>query len=109
MNNRQIRISFLEKSMAENPSDPFIKYALAMEYREEDLDRSKSLLESLMEEQPEYVPTYLTLSNLLLDFGEDQRAKEILQSGLVMAKRANDTQALRELSDVLRNLEIEGI
>ncbi len=107
MDNRQNRIRFLEKSLDKNPDEPFTNYALAMEYKSLDPGRSIDLLSALLEKAPEYLPTYYTLAQLLLDSDQVEKAKAILGSGRSHAMNQQDHKTLSEINDLLSNLEFE--
>lgn len=99
------RIKMLEKFMQDDPTDPFPIYALALEYQVTEPTKAGRLFEQLLSEHPDYLPTYYMSGVYLLDQGEVERAINVLQSGLILAKKQNELAAVRELQSMLDNLE----
>ena len=107
MSNRDNRITFLEKSIEENPGDPFFRYALAMEYETVEIDKGVLLLKDLQIAQPDYLPTYLTLGRWLHEKAESNEALRILEIGKGLAKKKGDTKTFSEISTLIQNIEFE--
>lgn len=99
------RIEMLEKFMREDPTDPFPIYALALEYQVTEPAKARPLFEQLLRAHSDYLPTYYMAGNFFLEHGEVERATDVLQLGLALAKKQNELAAVRELQSVLDNLE----
>jgi tetratricopeptide (TPR) repeat protein len=60
------RLENLRNLVAQNPSDPFLLYGLAMEYRRlGELDAAIERFAELISSDPEYVPAYLQYGQAL--------------------------------------------
>lgn len=96
------RIEQLEGFLKEDPSDPFNSYALALEYLKTDPEKSYSLFDKLIKDTPDYLPTYYSFAQLLIERG-DERADSIFKQGIELAKKLNELKALKELSNAYNN------
>ena len=99
------RIDLLEKFMAEDPSDPFNYYALALEYLQTNPTKAAGLFEDVMINHPEYLPVYYTAGTFYAEQANDSKALEILTKGIELAKKTSDFKALRELQSAIQNLD----
>ncbi|RMG94214.1 MAG: hypothetical protein D6705_16775 [Deltaproteobacteria bacterium] len=92
----------LEKMLEARPDDPFVRYALAMEYRK--LGRIEDALagfRDLTERSPDYVPTYLMYGQTLLAAGRADEARAVFERGRKVAEAAGDDHAARELAEAI--------
>lgn len=103
MNNS--RISILEKYIAEDATDPFNYYALALEYVKENPMKASELFDKLLKDFPEYLATYYSAGSFYAEIQQDEKASDILQRGIALAKQQNELKALRELQNALQNLD----
>ncbi len=103
----QERIKLLKKYIEEEPQTPFNKYALAMEYYEEDIEESSKLLKELVTDHQDYLPTYFKLAHLLWDLEMWEDAETIFENGIELAKQQNDNKALSELKSAYQNFQFE--
>jgi Tfp pilus assembly protein PilF len=101
------RLKHLLQFYEEDPNDPFNIYSLALEYLKTNLPKSKALFDLLLIRYPEYIPTYYHAAHLLQQLNEKDRAVEVYQKGMAMAKKANDHKALRELQSAHDELVYE--
>jgi len=99
------RIALLEKFMVEDPTDPFPVYALALEYQVAEKEKARKLFEQLLTNHPDYLPTYYMAGSFFLELNYEERAINILQSGLALAKKQNNQGTMREIQGVLDVLE----
>ncbi len=96
------RLAMLEKMVREGATDPFVRYALAMEYRRAGrIDEAIAGFAALVEAAPDYVPTYLMYGQTLLAAGRAEEARAIFEKGIVAARAAGDEHAESELSEAL--------
>jgi len=96
------RIDTLLSSLASRPNDPFIPYALAIEYKNGgDVAAARRFFEDVRVRFPAYVPTYLHLGALLNDLGDTEGARATYADGITRARAAGDGHALSELTDAL--------
>ena len=91
------RIKQLQQFYEEDPSDPFNLYALALEYLKTDRGQARHLFETLIEHHGDYLPVYYQAAQLCAESGDRNRAIELYEQGIVLAKKLNDRKAQREL------------
>lgn len=101
------RISQLKSFIREDPSDPFNHYALAMELKNQDQSESIILLQRLINDFPDYLPTYYQLGSTLTELNRNQQAIEILNKGVLLASQQKNHKALAELRQLLSNIQDE--
>lgn len=101
------RIKQLQKFMEEDPRDPFLKYALAIEHLQIDKTKSRELFEDLLENHPDYIGTYYHAAALYAELGLRDMAEKTYQSGIDKAKMLRETHALRELQSAYMNFQFE--
>lgn len=95
----------IESMLADDPSDLFLRYSLAMELRSEgDHHRSLKLFEDLMKEDPPHVQSHFMAAQLLCDVDQVDEAREKLRTGIDQARAQNDSHAAAEMSDLLASL-----
>lgn len=99
------RIELLNKFIEDDPNDPFNYYALALEFQNSDIEKANGLFQKLLEEFPNYLPTYYTAGNFYADHGRDQDALLTFEKGIELAKSYSDSKALKELQAALLNLD----
>lgn len=92
------RLEQLMNMRKEDPKDPFLIYAIAMEYAKiEKYDESLVNYELLVNEHPDYVGTYYHLAKLYELLKMPEKAEAIYQKGLIVAKKNADHHAHSEL------------
>ncbi len=101
------RILQLKKFLADDPTDPFLLYALATEYSQEEPQTALAYFEQLLEEHPAYVPTYYHAAALYAELKLQEKADATYQKGIQVAQEAGDTHALRELKGAYTNWQFE--
>ncbi|QDT35942.1 tetratricopeptide repeat protein [Stratiformator vulcanicus] len=95
----------LEQMIAEDPTDPFAKYAYAKECESEgDLPAALAGFDRVIKEHPDYVPAYFQKGQALAGDGEVDDAAEILRAGIEVARRTGDAHALGEMTEFLESL-----
>lgn len=93
------RKATIEAMLADNPTDAFLRFALAKEYEKEGDDAgAKAAYEALLEDQPEYVGTYYHLGKTLERLGEDAAAYQTYTNGIAITKRLGERHAMSELA-----------
>lgn len=100
------RLEQLREMLADDPSDPFTRYALGLELkglgqREEALAE----LTGLLAEAPNYVATYYQCGKLLHELGRSEQALAVLRKGIEVAGAAGDAHTTGELEDLVRLVE----
>lgn len=91
----------------DNEDDPFLIYALAMEYakiKETRLAEKKYQL--LIDKHPDYTGTYLHYAALLELLEKYDKANEIYKIGLSKLKELNDEHAWSELNNAYETFKL---
>lgn len=100
------RIETLRAFIAQRPSDPFPRYALALEYKNAGrLAEARETFEALMTAHPTYTAAYLHAGNTLLALGLRAEAQAIYARGVEACVKAGDAHARGELEGALAALE----
>lgn len=101
------RIEKLLEFASQDPSDPFPKYALAIEFLTINKEKSRELFDTLLRTHQEYLPTYYHAANFYAELGERTLAASTFEQGIALAKSQQDTHALRELQSAYQNFQFE--
>jgi tetratricopeptide (TPR) repeat protein len=89
--------------LKEEPEDPFLKYALALEYiKLENLHEAFSYLNELLEAQPGYLAAYYQLGKVLEALGRQTEAKSTYQKGKAIALSQNRKHTFSELDQAYK-------
>ena len=100
------RLKDLFSVFTNQKNDPFVRYAIALELKEEgELEQSKEFFIELKNLFPEYVPQYYHFGKLLEDLDELELAKEIYIKGIQQAQAQKDRHAAAEITAALELLE----
>lgn len=91
------RLKLLLEYYRAEPNDPFNIYALGIEYRDHDPQESLKYFEILIENAPDYVPTYYHLANLYVALEMDEKARVTFENGIARATAQNEELLLREI------------
>jgi len=92
------RLSKLLEFLESDPNDPFILYALATEYNAlNEKENAYSFYLQLTDKHPDYVGTYYHLGKLLEKDDQKEKAIEIYQKGMQVARNKRDMHAFSEL------------
>ena len=97
----QERIKLLEQFAQDEPDDPFNWYALALEVGKGNSTRALEIFEFVLRTHPNYLATYYQAGNLCLSMGNLERAKEILQAGVILANQKGEHKSMNELTTLL--------
>lgn len=101
------KIEFLKNTIADDPRNAFAYFALAREYlKVNDRGKARECYETLVQHFPDYGGTYYHYALLLLQEEEPQAATDIINQGIDVLRKANDTHLLSELR-ALRNQMME--
>lgn len=99
----------IEAMLAEDPSDTFLQYSLAMEQRSEGMnDLAVEGFRNLTQADPPYVPAFFMAAQLLVDLDRISEARTYLRDGIEQARQQQDSHAAAEMSDYLAMLGREG-
>ena len=101
------RLEYLNTLLDEDPDDSFVKYAIAKEYEKlDDLNTSIEKFVALRKDDPDYVGLYYHLAHIYTEIAETDKALEVYDAGIEVAKAQNDLHALSELRNARVNAEI---
>ncbi len=107
------KIEDLQRFLAEEPGDSFIKYALALEYLKlEDYKEALSYFVQILASDENYLAAYYHYGKLLEKTGEGVRAEPIYLKGIEVAQRQGNKHTLAELQaayNLLKDIEDEDI
>ncbi len=95
----------IEAMLADDPTDVFLRYSLAMEWdKEGQHDASLDKFSQLTHESPAYVPAFFMAAQQLARLERIDEARSFLRDGIEEARRQNDTHAAGEMSEFLASL-----
>jgi predicted Zn-dependent protease len=94
----------LEALLAQAPTDPFLRYSLALEILKTDPADGLARLRSLAAESPDYHPACFQLGQTLARTGEVDEACRWLDQGIAAATRQGDAKAAREMQELRLSL-----
>lgn len=92
------RLEELQVFLKETPDDPFLKYAITMEYKKmDDYERALAGFLDLQTNHPDYVGTYYHFAKFLEEQGRKADALEVYEAGMEVAQRLRNRHAYSEL------------
>lgn len=96
----------LEQSLAEDPTDSFLRYGLAIQcLREGDVEEGRQRLLALISDHPDdQVAAYQQLAQSYAEAQETGPARATLQMGISKAEAAGDWHAAAEMRQMLESL-----
>jgi TolA-binding protein len=96
----------LEASLAEDPSDTFLRYGLALQcLRDGDVAEGRQRLRDLIADHPQdQVAAHQQLGQSYLDSGEYDDARATLLAGIDLARARGDWHAASEMEGLLVQL-----
>lgn len=97
----------LEESLRDDPSDPFLRYGLAMQcLREGDADEGRERLKALVADRPdEEIAAYQQLGQSYAESEEFAEAAEWLRAGIEKARAKGDAHAAAEMEGLLGSFD----
>jgi|SRR6185437_7869354 len=99
------RLEKLLEFIKAEPDDPFLKYALATEYRRmNETGKALAYYQDLMSNHPNYVGTYYHLGKLYEALGRREDAINTYETGMKITREQRDNHALSELRAVYDEL-----
>ena len=95
----------LQIMLEQDPQDPFLRYAYAMELEAVgDTTGAIVQLQTLLNDSPEYVPGFLQAGQLFVKAGRLDEARETLRMGMQTAFKQADHHAYGEMEGLLSSL-----
>ena len=99
----------IEAMLAEDSGDTFLRYSLALELEKEGAHQeSLERLDSLVKDQPPYVPAFFMAAQQLAKLARVAEARSILRDGVEEARRQGDGHAAGEMAEFLASLGAAG-
>ena len=96
------RLDVLKNMVAQDPGNSFVRYGLAMEYRNAgDLEGSVREFRAVMAANPDYAPAYFHGGQTLERLGRIEEARQMYRDGIDAASRAGDQHARSEMQGAL--------
>lgn len=91
--------------ISDDPTDPFLHYGLAMETAKSDPAQSLELFDQILARFPNYLPAYYQAAVLYIERKADEKAKTVLQAGILLARGQGEMKTMGELRTLLDQLE----
>ena len=99
------KVSKLKEFLSANPTDSFLKHALALEYIKLGNDeQARDLFEEILNREPGYIGSYYHLAKLQERLGETDQAVQVYKKGMEVAMKAGDNHAYGELKGAYEEL-----
>jgi predicted Zn-dependent protease len=99
------KLTMLQEILAQNPTDSFARYGLAMEYAGSgQTEEALAEFDRLAKDHPDYVPGYFMAAQTFARVGRTDEAKNRLQVGIAAAVRTGNAHAEGEMQDMLDEL-----
>jgi Flp pilus assembly protein TadD len=100
------RLAQLQQMLVDEPFDPFLHYALGMEYvKLGNVTQAVEKFTAMNQQFPDHVAAWHQRGRLLADRGETEMAREVLQQGIAVAQRVGDSHAASEMQGLLDMLQ----
>ena len=99
----------LEALLADDPTDAFLRYGLALELeKSSEHEASLELLAGLTRDDPPYVPAFFMAAQQLAGLQRTNEARSFPRSGIEVARRQGNAHAAGEMSEFLAQLGSAG-
>lgn len=100
------RLEQLLTMLREDPKDSFLRYAVAVEHSAAGNNAEAiSLIETLLNDKPDYLGAYYKLGQLHEAVGAHEKALDVYRRGAVVAKAQGNTKTLGEINTAILLLE----
>jgi tetratricopeptide (TPR) repeat protein len=101
------RIEILKTLLAQNPTDSFARYGLAMEYANAgELERAVEEYRAVIASNENYAAAYFHGGQALEKMGRLEECREFYEKGIAVTRRSGDQHTLAELQAALEMLPI---
>jgi predicted Zn-dependent protease len=96
------RVEMLKQFLAQNPTDSFARYGLALEYSKAgEVETAMSEFRAIIASNPDYVPAYQMAGQMLSEHDRPDEAREWLTNGIAAARRSGNGKAESEMQGML--------
>ncbi len=100
------RLEQLELLASKDPGDPFIQYAIALEYVSAGRTaEAAGILERLMDAAPDYTAGYHQAGRVYDQLDRTEDARRCYERGIAVAERQGDAKDLEEMREALAFLD----
>lgn len=100
------RLNYLQDMLKQEPNDPFLIYALALEFHKKgDISTCILNLEKLVIVHPDYLATYYQLGKCYEEQQKVHEAREAFEKGIIIAQKQKNNKTLGELRTALDMLD----
>jgi Tfp pilus assembly protein PilF len=100
------RLEHLKNMVEQDPGNSFLRYGLAMEYRNAgEIETAVAEFRALMAASPDYAPAYFHGGQTLEMMGLPEEAREVYRQGVQVASRQGNQHARNEMQAALDMLE----
>jgi predicted Zn-dependent protease len=101
------RVALLNEVLAQNPTDAFARYGLAMEYSKTgEVDRALEEFGKLLNAHPDYTAGYFMAAQTLAKAERIEEARKMLTDGIASAKKTGNGHAEAEMEAMLAELSL---
>ena len=99
----------IEAMLADDPSDVFLRYSLALEMAQEGQSKeSLAVFAELSRGRPPYVPAFHMAARHLVALERHREARTVLREGIEEARRQGNAHAAGEMAELLASIGEEG-
>lgn len=99
------KIAELHKMILEEPDDPFLHYALGLEYvKKKYFQEAMSSFQTVLKFDENYVAAYYQLGLLFIEMDIVDVARTYILKGIQVAENKKDQKSRLELQELLENL-----
>jgi len=96
------RLEQLKSLVEQDPGNSFLRYGLAMEYRNSgEIEAAVNEFRALMQADPNYAAAYFHGGQTLEMMGRPEEAREVYQQGVEVASRQGNQHARNEMQAAL--------
>ena len=89
-----------------DPKDSFVIYGIALEYAAlKNYAKAEEFFNNLLTHDPDYVAGYMQYAQLKININEINKAKELYEKGIHVAKKVGDNRSSKEMEEFLDELE----
>lgn len=100
------RLAKLKELLKMQPDDPFMLYAVGFEYESaDDYAQALGYYEKILSGHKDYLPVYYQSGLLYAQLGKTERALQLLNEGVALARSQQDSKTLRELNAAIAQIE----
>ncbi len=101
-----LRIETLKQYLADDPTDDFSQYALALEFEKlGNIADAISNLEQILKRNPNYLASYYQLGKFYESEKDSSKATSAYERGMEIALKQNNQKTLNELRSALELLD----